>query len=1189
MGVDPNVTGRLLFLKKMGVSAQVHRVRTGLHASGGGVGFKTGSIKVSMNKFLAYKMWDRDISENIEGQDLYAEHTVYSAAATFFAYFYVLFLMLLLSLHLSSSSIIERGTLSPFLVSFKRSCGLNLFCMHHIKAAYLILSFRLLRSPKQYKPHHRSTRLIILLIESILFLNFLLIAVVNPSLLNPGPRPLNVVFQNVQGLIPFSDLGSSTPSLNQTKIYELNAHIDTHKPDIFILNETWLKKSISDSEVIKNSNYDVYRNDRSQLSHPTDPSNSKKFRRFGGGVLIAVRSDIDVKFERLSMKRGAEILALEFSVGNKKYVICTVYRVGTLGEPNHTSIMNSIRSFYNGRNHHKIVVIGDFNLSSINWATDGPEISNIASIDQLFLDSFHEFGLCQLIRSPTHSKGRTLDILLTNDLDLISNTVVHKDEQICCSDHLKISFTLNARASNKRFPKRTVYNFKRANWTQLNEDLQNVPWHVVVDSIDPESAWKRFKDILFRLVNRHIPKVTVKHSFSAPWFDSDCYAAYRSKERAHKKFKLENSLSNELKRDHSRREFRNICNRKMRDNLYNSDDPALITKKFWSHVKSNSKSCRLPECMHLKAVHRSLPADKAKLFNDFFCDQFSSASNYDIDFDWTNDQHYNIEFYPERIKDLLAAVNTNKACGPDNIHGMILKNCAASLSRPLSLIFSLSYNCGSLPNEWKIANVVPIHKKGSKADIENYRPISLTSLVMKIFERVLKDELLTRTEHLLDPRQHGFLSSRSCTTNMVGFVDSVVHSLTDINNFSTDVVYFDFAKAFDSVNHDLILYKLKHTYNIDGRLLKFIANYLQGRKQSVVVDGHNSSEKPVLSGVPQGSILGPILFVLFINDLPAGLSSGTEVALYADDTKIWRDITCELDQKILQSDIDYLNDWAHRNKMKFHPKKCKVLSLGNRPSPLSVLPMTTFHYLIGGELLEFALSEKDLGVHINQKLNFDENCNILLTKANQKFGLMKRTCHFVHDLKRKRCLYLSLVRSLFEHCSPVWHPNNLTMLAKLENFQKKCIKWILCEEALSYDIHTTYIAKCQQINILPLHLRFKLNDLLFFYKVVNSLIPISLPPYLSWFNGETRLRSTHLDRLSIVCSLPPLTNKSRILKKSFFFRTHTAWNSLPLELRESRSITIFKSRLKSYLWESVAVDQIQIADLYENNVPFDNG
>ncbi|KAL5247556.1 hypothetical protein ACHWQZ_G019436 [Mnemiopsis leidyi] len=469
-------------------------------------------------------------------------------------------------------------------------------------------------------------------------------------------------------MIPFSDLGSSTPSVNQTKIYELNAHIDTHKPDIFILNETWLKKSISDSEVIKNSNYDVYRNDRSQLSHPTDPSNSKKFRRFGGGVLIAVRSDIDVKFERLSMKRGAEILALEFSVGNKKYVICTVYRVGTLGEPNHTSIMNSIRSFYNGRNHHKIVVIGDFNLSSINWATDGPEMSNIASIDQLFLDSFHEFGLCQLIRSPTHSKGRTLDILLTNDLDLISNTVVHKDEQICCSDHLKISFTLNARASNKRFPKRTVYNFKRANWTQLNEDLQNVPWHVVVDSIDPESAWKRFKDILFRLVNRHIPKVTVKHSFSAPWFDSDCYAAYRSKERAHKKFKLENSLSNELKRDHSRREFRNICNRKMRDNLYNSDDPALITKKFWSHVKSNSKSCRLPECMHLKAVHRSLPADKAKLFNDFFCDQISSASNYDIDFDWTNDQHYNIEFYPERIKDLLAAVNTNKACGPDNIH-----------------------------------------------------------------------------------------------------------------------------------------------------------------------------------------------------------------------------------------------------------------------------------------------------------------------------------------------------------------------------------------------------------------------------------------------------------------------------------------------------------------------------------------
>ena len=169
------------------------------------------------------------------------------------------------------------------------------------------------------------------------------------------------------------------------------------------------------------------------------------------------------------------------------------------------------------------------------------------------------------------------------------------------------------------------------------------------------------------------------------------------------------------------------------------------------------------------------------------------------------------------------------------------------------------------------------------------------------------------------------------TTNMVTFTDSVVLSINDTKTLSTDVVYFDFSKAFDSVNHDIVLRKLKESYKIDGRLLKFIMNYLKGREQSVVIDNCKSSSKPVLSGVPQGSIIGPILFVLFINDLPLGLSPCTDLALYADDTKIWRSIACENDHRILQNDINYLHEWARSNKMKFHPMKCKVVSIQSRP------------------------------------------------------------------------------------------------------------------------------------------------------------------------------------------------------------------------------------------------------------------
>ena len=276
-----------------------------------------------------------------------------------------------------------------------------------------------------------------------------------------------------------------------------------------MLNETWLSKAISDREVIEDNSYTVFRNDRSQVSHPADPNNPKKIRKSGGGVLIAIRSDIEANIKRLSVRKGAEIVATKLIIDGKMFVFCTIYRVGTLGIPNHTSIINSIKTFYKVRNPRKIFIVGDLNLSNVQWPmTDDSSTSDSTEI--LFIESFDELGLSQFISEPTHIKGRTLDLILTNSKTLISNINVTSDEMLCKSDHYCITFEVKTNVKYKTAPKRKILNFKKANWDALNHDLRKIRWNAILDCTEPELAWLDFKKALFIHIKKHIPIISVK-------------------------------------------------------------------------------------------------------------------------------------------------------------------------------------------------------------------------------------------------------------------------------------------------------------------------------------------------------------------------------------------------------------------------------------------------------------------------------------------------------------------------------------------------------------------------------------------------------------------------------------------------------------------------------------------------------
>ena len=481
---------------------------------------------------------------------------------------------------------------------------------------------------------------------------------------------------------------------------------------------------------------------------------------------------------------------------------------------------------------------------------------------------------------------------------------------------------------------------------------------------------------------------------------------------------------------------------------------------------------------------------------------------------------------------------------------------------------NLVYNTGSLPLEWKLSNIVPIFKKGDSKEVSNYRPISLLCIASKIMERIIHEEITIKVMPLIDKRQHGFLPNRSCSTNLVQLTDDVAQSLH--KNIGTDIIYFDFAKAFDTVSHDIILRKLKQKFNIDGRLLKFLQDYLAHRRQKVILDNVSSNILNVNSGVPQGSILGPLLFIIFINDIYDCIDPNTKISQYADDTKIWRQILSEHDCEILQTDVNKLQDWCTNNKMNFNNEKCHALAVKATDYLLTdELPFSTFFYSLDDNIIDYSYQERDLGVLINSKFNFIDHHQAIITKAYQFLGLTKRSCHFVTDKKRRRNLYLAMVRSQFEHCSIVWAPKLQSEIEKFEKVQKRAVKWILRQEYYSYSDVVTYYSKCKETNILPLSKHFELNNLMFFHKILNQLINIQLPPYIQRYNGQSRLRNSRLDSRCFVYTPEICGVMHSPLYKTFFYKVIHQWNNLSLDIRSTECHTTFKRLMKAVMWDSI--------------------
>jgi hypothetical protein len=408
--------------------------------------------------------------------------------------------------------------------------------------------------------------------------------------------------------------------------------------------------------------------------------------------------------------------------------------------------------------------------------------------------------------------------------------------------------------------------------------------------------------------------------------------------------------------------------------------------------------------------------DRATLLNNYFGSVFTKE-------DLNNIPEPKQMFYGDESEELtdivvseidvlikLENIKVDKSPGGDNIHPKLLFELRNEIAKPLALLYNKSLRTGEIPRDWRDATVTSLFKKGSRSDPGNYRPVSLTSILGKILESIIKDKILKHLIKfkLITDTQHGFTKGRSCLTNLLEYLETITKYLDD--KHPVDIIYLDFAKAFDKVPHKRLLKKLK-SHGISKSVVNWIENWLSDRRQKVNINGKFSSWIDVLSGVPQGSVLGPLLFLIFINDIDENIIS--KLWKFADDSKLCNRVDNELDAETVRSDLKKLFNWSVDWQMLFNVEKCIVMHMGNKNKH--------FNYEMGGINLKSIEKERDLGViiHVNGKVS--EQCAIASSKANQVLGMIRRNIKFKSKDIILR-LYKSLVRPRLEYCVQAWNP-----------------------------------------------------------------------------------------------------------------------------------------------------------------------
>ena len=744
--------------------------------------------------------------------------------------------------------------------------------------------------------------------------------------------------------------------------------------------------------------------------------------------------------------------------------------------------------------------------------------------------------------------NRILDLFFTSNPSNVNKLTTLPP--IGKSDHDIVYIEIDTWLRRVRETPRKIYKFNSANWENIASDLQTTFETLKQNNDkDVDSLWNTFKVNLITSIEQNIPTKMITYKHRLPWVTNNLRKLINKKNRAY---------SNRKQNPHKFKELKKLVQKELRtaywqyiekmiyDIPVNEPDQHQTVKSKPKNLFSYIKSTRTENSGVAPLKHNGTlvtdTQEKANILNHQFQSVFTNETNTNIPDKGTSPhpQMPDIHINNNGILKLLSNINPHKACGPDNINGRVLKELKEHVAPILTLIFTKSLQTGQTPKDWKHANVAPAFKKGEKYKPVNYRPISLTCICCKLMEHIITSNIMSHLENnsILYDLQHGFRKSRSCETQLIDFI----HELNHINNRNkqTDLIIMDFAKAFDKVPHKRLLYKL-HFYGIRQHTLHWIDAFLSDRTQTVVLDGTSSTSVPVTSGVPQGTVLGPILFLIYINDFPEYLQH-SKLRLFADDSIIYREISSQEDCNKLQSDLNAAAQWESDWLMAFHPDKCTKLTISHKKHTFN------HNYILHNHTLESVSSAKYLGVTLQSNLKWNLHYDNIISNANKSLGFLKRNLR-VSNTDIKSRAYQTLVRPKLEYSCSVWDPYTSEHTQKLEMVQRRAARYAMNNYHNTSSV-TDMIDTLQWPTLAERRLKTRLC---IFYKIVHCLIAVPATHIL--IPTDTRTRHSHSQ------TYRHIQTAKDTYKWSFFPHTIVTWNSLPQQIVQSSSIDIFREQL----------------------------